>query len=136
MSRLDDPFAPARPSRARLYRNPDSGMILGVCAGIADYFGISVTPIRVVMALGLVMFSVPTLLGYLGAAWLLPTQPRALSRDAADAAFWRHARTRPTETAGTLRHKFRELERRLRAVEAHATSRAFDLGREIDSLKG
>ncbi|MEQ9640716.1 MAG: envelope stress response membrane protein PspC [Alphaproteobacteria bacterium] len=136
MSRHDDIFAPARPSRARLYRNPDRGIILGVCAGVADYFGISLTLVRVVMALGLVFFSVPTLLGYLGTAWLLPAQPRDLYRDAADAAFWRQARIRPIETVGALRHKFRELERKLRAVEAHATSRAFDLGREIDSLKG
>lgn len=136
MSRIDDIFGTGRASRARLYRNPEQGLVLGVCAGVADYFGLNLTLVRVLTLLGLVMFSIPVLLGYLGAAWLLPPQPRDLYRDASEAAFWRQARTRPEETVGALRHKFRELERKLRAVEAHATSREFDLGRKIDNLKG
>jgi phage shock protein C len=139
MTRFDDDndlFGTPRRSRAKLYRDPDHGIALGVCAGLADYFGVNLTVVRVVTVLGLVMFTIPTLLIYLGAAWLLPVQPRDLYRDASEAAFWRQARTRPQETVGALRHKFRELERKLRAVEAHATSRAFDLGRKIDDLKG
>ena len=132
--RDEDLFGAPRRSRAKLYRDPDKGLALGVCAGLADYFGVNLTVVRVVTVFGMVMFTVPTLLVYLGAAWLLPVQPRDLYRDATEAAFWRQARTRPRETIGALRHKFRELERKLRAVEAHATSREFDLGRKIDSL--
>jgi phage shock protein C len=132
---LRDPFAPLR-SRTRLYRDPDRGIVMGVCAGLADYFGFNLTVVRVLTALGLVMFTVPTVLAYLAAAWLLPVQPRDLYEGPAEAAFWRHARTRPSDTARDLRHKFREMERKLRALEAHATSREFDLGRKIDSLNG
>ncbi len=35
---------PGEPSWRRLYRNPKRGWIAGVCAGIADYFGLSAGP--------------------------------------------------------------------------------------------
>ena len=36
----------------RLYRNPRRGMIFGVCAGIAEYFGFDVNVTRIIVALG------------------------------------------------------------------------------------
>lgn len=32
----------------KLYRDPEQGMIAGVCAGVADYFEIDVTIVRVI----------------------------------------------------------------------------------------
>ena len=34
----------------KLYRNPRRGMIFGVCAGLAEYFGFDVTVTRVIVA--------------------------------------------------------------------------------------
>ena len=36
----------------KLYRNPRRGMIFGVCAGLAEYFGFDVTVTRVIVAVG------------------------------------------------------------------------------------
>ena len=39
---------PPEPSWRRLYRNPRRGWIAGVCAGLADYFGVGACLIRAI----------------------------------------------------------------------------------------
>lgn len=82
-------------SARRLYRNSSSGRIAGVCSGIADYFGMDVTLIRL---LWVILSIVPgTLIGGIVAyvaAWVImpdhaapiPTDPsaRRLTRSAID----------------------------------------------------
>ena len=41
------------PNPHRLYRNPRSGYVSGVCAGIADYFGIQPFLIRLAVVIGI-----------------------------------------------------------------------------------
>jgi len=43
--------------RYRLYRNPARGIIAGVCAGIADYFGIEPVLVRLSFCLALFLDS-------------------------------------------------------------------------------
>ena len=52
---------PGGPRPNRLYRNTERGILFGVCAGLADYFGISRFVVRVVAIIGLFMFPPPTL---------------------------------------------------------------------------
>lgn len=57
----------------RLYRSETNRMICGVCAGIAEYFGIDPTLVR----LGFVLFMFGAgsgLLAYIIAAVIIPTQ--------------------------------------------------------------
>src|SRR5690554_1023605 len=93
----------------RLYRDPQRGMILGVCAGIADYFGISLVLVRLVMLVSLFVFTVPTFFGYFIAAALMPRRPEGLYLSGDEEAFWRSVRTEPTQTVRELRHRFREM---------------------------
>ncbi|MFQ5974189.1 MAG: envelope stress response membrane protein PspC, partial [Alphaproteobacteria bacterium] len=117
------------PSRNRLYRNPRKAKIKGVCAGIADYFGISALPIRVLAIAGLFFATAPTIIGYVIAVWLIDETPEDLFETEEEEAFWRSVRTEPSGTAHDLRHKFRDLEKRLRGMEAHVTSSEFELNR-------
>ncbi len=56
----------------RLVRNMEKKMICGVCAGIADYFGIDVTVVRIiVVALGL-FTNIAMVLFYIIAAFIIP----------------------------------------------------------------
>jgi len=119
----------------RLYRDPDKGMVAGVCAGIADYFGVSVNLVRVVTVVVGLVYSLPMLIFYAAAAWLLPARPRDLYRDPDEELFWRSFRRSPRDTLGETRRKFRELERKLRRLEAYVTSRKFDLDREFRNMK-
>ncbi len=59
----------------RLYRSRDDRMLAGVCGGIAEYFGVDSTLIRLALALG-VFLSVSGLLWvYLILALLVPLEP-------------------------------------------------------------
>ena len=53
----DDGQTPHGPRPSRLYRNTERGKICGVCAGFADYFGISVFVVRIVAVIALFMFT-------------------------------------------------------------------------------
>lgn len=123
-----------RPSPNRLYRNRRDGKVAGVCAGIADYFGISPLPIRVIAVLGLVMFFVPTLIAYVFAAWLLRPAPENLYESKDEERFWRSVHKEPKDTVFDLNAKFSATEKRLRRLEATVTSREFDLRRQFKDL--
>ncbi len=124
--------APGRPaSRSRLYRRAGGAKILGVCGGIADYFGINASLVRLAWLISLVMFTLPTLIGYFLLAWLLDQQPDDLFESEEEAAFWRQVRTQPSKTFAALKHKFRILELRLRGLEATVTSPGFKMDREL-----
>ncbi len=59
----------------KLYRSPDK-KLCGVCSGIADYFNIDPTIIRIAVALVAVYTTVlPVLLAYLIVALIMPTPP-------------------------------------------------------------
>lgn len=63
------------PAGTLFYRDAEHGMLLGVCAGLADKFGFRLGPMRVVSLLALLLFTVPTLLIYVVAGVLLPGKP-------------------------------------------------------------
>lgn len=125
----------ARPSPRRLYRDPERAQLAGVCAGIAEYFGIGATFVRVLAAFGAVVFTLPTLLAYAIAWAALPRRPEHLYASREEEAFWRSVRLEPSRTAHDLAHKFQELERRLRHAEAKVTSSEFKLRREFQDLE-
>ena len=70
------------PSRRRLYRDPRRGWLAGVCAGIADYFGVSACAVRCLVVLSGLMFTIPTVLAYVAAAMLLTRRPERLYENA------------------------------------------------------
>ena len=123
-----------RPSRIRLYKNRRTGKVMGVCAGVADYFGISPTPLRIAAVVGLFTMTVPTLVIYFVAAWIMDDAPEALFESEEEEAFWRQARKEPAGTGRELRQKFRECETRVRRLETHVTSSEFELNRKFRDL--
>lgn len=125
-----------RASRTRLYKNKRRGKLTGVCAGVADYFGISPTPMRAILVIAMITpFWLPTLVVYFLAAWVLePAPEEAEPVSSEEEQFWKDVRREPSGTAHDLRHKFREMERRLRDMEAHVTSSEFELNRKFRDL--
>jgi len=124
-----------RPSPRRLYRDPRRGWIAGVCAGIAEYFGLGRGLVRILTVLGAVFFTIPTLLAYVAAALLLPRRPEHMYASPKEEVFWRAVRLEPSRTAHDLTRRFEELERRLRHAEAKVTSSEFRLRREFQNLE-
>lgn len=129
----DSPFSSPNPHR--LYRNPRKGKVFGVCAGIADYLGFDALLVRILAVLGLVFFSMPVLIGYFLLAFLLKPMPDDLYGSPADEEFWRSVTMKPDRTLAGLRHKFRDLERRIGAMETCVTAQEFELNRAINDLE-
>ena len=63
---------PRGPLMNRMYRIPRRGVLFGVCAGIADYFGFDLTVTRVLVLVG-ALFAFPIVcIAYILLALLLP----------------------------------------------------------------
>ena len=125
------------PGPRRIYRDRENGIVAGVCAGIADYFGFEVTITRIIVAVGLFVFLPTTLIAYILLALLLPTKPResTRARDDASETLQRSVRSSPHSTLDNIRHRFREVEGRLQRLEKYLTSKRFKLDREFESLR-
>ena len=120
----------------RLYRDSDKGLILGVCAGLADYFGFAVTATRVCVAVSLIFFMPATLLVYFGLALLLPKRRNGAGEpDRAESPVQRAVRAEPHGTLSNVNHRYRELEVRLQRLEKYVTSPRFQLDQEFETLK-
>ncbi|NNG06015.1 MAG: envelope stress response membrane protein PspC [Inquilinus sp.] len=127
--------SPDSPNPHRLYRNTEDGVILGVCAGVADYFGIERWQSRTAAGLFLLFFPPWAVFFYLLAAIFLPRRPPRPYRDQDEEAFWRSVTGRPDRTLSELHYNFRTLEERLAGLERHVTSEEFRLHRAFRDLE-
>jgi phage shock protein C len=119
----------------KLYRNPRQGVIFGVCAGVAEYFGFDVTITRVVVAFS-ALFAFPMICGaYVVLGFLLPVkQYTGTERDAVDPV-QRQVRASPHEMLASARYRFRDLDARLQRLEKYVTSNRYKLDREFRRLE-
>jgi phage shock protein C len=122
------------PVHTRFYRDKAHGKLFGVCAGLADYTGIDVLWVRVAMLT--LTFTVGfTLPIYFAIGILAEDKPRALYTDRAEQQFWQGVRQSPSRTTREVRAKFRDLDRRLAAVEDYYVSSNPRLSAEIEKLR-
>jgi len=126
--------AAGRPSPSRLYRNLDKAMIKGVCAGVADYFGVAPWLVRLGVLILFFSFTIPTVIVYFVLVNAVPPRPAGLYATSEEEAFWTRVRLQPAGMVSSLRRQFRDMEKRLRDVETFVTSREFRLDREIKDL--
>lgn len=116
----------------RLYRDTEHRCIAGVCAGLAEKHGLPRFVVRCIAILLLFTpLSLAVIIAYVLAAFLIPEKPRDLYKSQAEETFWRSVNRAPADTFGQVRHQFRELENRLRRMEAYITSKEFELDREL-----
>lgn len=125
----------SEPNPRRIYRDTEKGMLFGVCAGIADYFGFKLCATRCLTVFAALMFAPMIVFAYIAMGVLLPTRPRDLYRDSDDERFWRSVRTAPDAMFSSLRYKFRQLDRRAQKMERYVTSPRFDLDRQFSELE-
>jgi len=125
---------PLRP--AQVYRLPEEGYIMGVCAGIADYFDINVSAVRIVVFFMILFSGVITgLLIYVVIGFILPTKYYEDCTEPEEEQFWRETRKSPKSSATDLLQRFRDIERRTANLETTVTSKRFKLDRELRSLE-
>lgn len=121
--------------RTTLYRDKHNGKIMGVCAGIADYTGINVFWVRLVTFLSMWPTGGTTFFIYLLAGFLLNKKPSYLYADEGEQKYWQSVRQSPKRTAREIRANFRDIDRRLAAVESHYVSSNPRLTAEIERLR-
>jgi phage shock protein C len=130
-----DPRKERELRRDRLYRSSDNGMIAGVCAGAAEFFGFDVTLTRVLVVVGSFIFPSLVLI-YVILAILLKRKPTGHRRHSEhEERLQQKVRSEPHATLSTVRYRFRELDRRLQRMEKYVTSKRFRLDREFEGLK-
>ncbi len=127
------------PNPHRLYRNKRTGVLGGVCAGLADYFNADVTLVRIVTILLLIFMFPPTSVAYIVAWIVMPARPERFSahgRPATDEdAFWRGVERRPEATFSNLKYRFRDLDERLQDSERVVTSDEWKLRRQFREIE-
>lgn len=119
------------PPRVQLYRISEEGKIAGICAGLADYFGIDVTIVRIGWFLALFPFWWLMITAYVGLWVFLRPRPRELYRDEAEEEFWSDVKRKPKITIANLHLRFRKLEHRLQAMESEVTSAQYRFDQEL-----
>jgi phage shock protein C len=115
----------------RLYRDREKAIIAGVCAGIADYFGLNRRGVRLITALAAIFFLPFVVVSYIILTILLPVRPVEARIDEEQEKFWRGVSNAPSDVFSHLKHRFRELDLRLQKMEAFVTSKEFEIDREL-----
>jgi phage shock protein C len=120
----------------KLYRNPRRGMVFGVCAGIAEYFGFDVTVTRVIVAVGAFFSFFLFVVAYVVLGLILPVRAYGPEpgREAGD-RLDRQVRSSPHDTLANVRYRFRDLDARLQRLEKYVTSNRYKLDREFRKLE-
>ena len=127
---------PQPPSRTRFYRNKRNGKVNGICAGVADYTGLDVTLVRIMLVAAILIGGGALLPVYFIAGWIADDQPREIAADDKDERkFWQGVRASPGQSARDIRGRMRSIDRRLAEIEQYVTTENRSLAREIDELR-
>ncbi|MFT8735913.1 MAG: envelope stress response membrane protein PspC [Zymomonas mobilis] len=123
--------------RTKFYRDKANGKLLGVCSGLADYLGIDVSLIRVLIIVMTLIGGFPwTIIAYFVTVWLTEDKPRQLQEmDGDETRFWQGVRTKPSVSLRNVKSRFRDINVRLAKVETYITSQDRRLSKEIDNLR-
>ena len=119
----------ARPPFRRDKRN---AMLLGVCAGFANYTGLGTAWVRIGLVLTTIFLLPPLFIAYFVIGWLAPGED---GRRVHHGGYGRRALRGPGRSISEMRARFGEVDRRLADTELLLTSRHSRLSREIDSLR-
>lgn len=145
-------------AKRELYRNPQRGKLAGVCAGVAEYFGVELWLVRILFIAGFFLMAAPFFFVAYIAAWFILEKKPAIGhkpnskfqdnkfgkgwRNTADsedekvevkAKVWQAGKP-PKEALSDIGQRYRRIELRLRKIETYVTSREFQLNREISRL--
>ena len=122
--------------RTRFYLDKRNKRFMGVCAGIADYFGWDATWVRVAAVAATIMGVGFLPIVYLAAGFIADPKPTMLYDESEEERrFWKNVRVAPQRTVRDVHASFRESDRRLRDMEAYLTSSNSRLSNEIEQLR-
>ncbi|MCW8092875.1 envelope stress response membrane protein PspC [Alteromonas sp. ASW11-130] len=144
-------------TRKQLYRDTEHARIAGVCAGVANYFGIERWLVRILFVTSFFLLAGPFMLvAYIAGWFILDKKPIGSTTAPLESIFqhsgkgWRNKVTDgdkvsvktkvwqagepPKQAFFDISKQFAESEARLRRIEKYVTSKEFQLNREISRL--
>ncbi|TVR01252.1 MAG: envelope stress response membrane protein PspC [Desulfovibrionales bacterium] len=117
--------------RQRLYRSR-SGMILGVCKGLAQHFDVSLFWTRIIVVLLMIFTGFWPVVGlYLLAGFLLKPEPVLPLHNAEESDFYQAYTRSRNEGLSRIKSKFDRLDKRIRRLEDVVTSKEYDWDRRF-----
>ena len=133
-----------RPRSRKLCRDAKDGKILGVCAGLARYYGLETWVVRCLAVTALIFFNWVAFVSYLVAAFILDVgskedehraaRPDSRASDDAAEPPPRRREPPPGRELRTAHADIDEVELRLRRIESHVTSGQYELQRELAKI--
>lgn len=144
-----------------LYRDSENGRIAGVCAGIANYFGLETWLVRILAVTGFFLLAGPFMfVAYIACWFILDKKPHGANAQPQKLMFnmsskgWRNSnvgevkstnrvevKTKvwqagepPKQAFHDIKSRFDKAEMRLRKMETYVTSKEYQLNREISRL--
>lgn len=146
-ARDDNADARLDPLPRKLYRDPAREKIVGVCAGIARYYGVEPWVVRCIAVTGLLFFPTIVFPAYWIAYFVMEKPPKGDgAAERVRRHKHRHDHSSPAPELGprwSPRHSLRnvqadlaEVELRLRRMETHVTSGQYELQRELNRIDG
>ncbi|MEH6713377.1 MAG: envelope stress response membrane protein PspC [Paraglaciecola polaris] len=151
-------------TRGELTRDPDKGKIAGVCAGVAEYFGIELWLVRILVVSAFFLTAGTFVVVSYVAAWFILEKKSARQGHAqfksaryahreqsSSGKGWHNANDEedekvkvkskvwqsgepPKQAFADIKQRFEKNEVRLRQIETYVTSAQYQLNREINSL--
>ncbi|MDF7799013.1 envelope stress response membrane protein PspC [Pontiellaceae bacterium B1224] len=110
------------------------GMVCGVCAGLAEHFGIASFWLRIgVVILFLATGLWPTLILYFVAAMIMKPKPVQPLRSSEEENFYDAYVRSPKYTIHQIHEKFINLDRRIQRMEDTVTARGYDWERRFNA---
>jgi phage shock protein C len=129
---------------SRLYRDPRHAKIGGVCAGIANYYGVEPWVVRCVAVTGMLFLPQIIFPAYWIAYFVMDKPPRDKDKRPSRAKSANDYAPSPTPELGptlsprqslrTVQADLSQTELRLRRMEAHVTSGRYELQRELNRI--
>src|SRR5262245_53643830 len=122
----------AERQRGELYRSR-TGMLLGVCKGLGEFFDFSVFWMRVI-AVGLLLLSGvwPLVALYFVAALLMKPEPILFPETEEEQEFYNSYASSRRMALHRLKRTYDNLDRRIRRIEDIVTSREYDWDRRLN----
>lgn len=124
-------------SRGQFYLDKANARLWGVCAGIADYTGISTFWIRLATVVLTLLGFTLTIPVYIAVALIADKRPLALYSEAEEARMLRRAARRSAGAARSVRlhDDLTDMDRRVADLDAYYRRSNPRLAAEIDSLR-
>ncbi|OOE65362.1 phage shock protein C [Salinivibrio sp. PR6] len=125
-----------------LYRDPENGRIAGVCAGLANHFGMETWLVRILTVSAFLLgFGFFVVVAYIAAVLILDKKPSEVSQEPSAAQQDHQVKQKPWQSGKSasqliadLDREFSHMEDKVTHMEAYVTSSTFNVDQAFKKL--